>query len=304
LRRGSRHFVDLGIYGLHHCTGNNEIGMRLIRSRHLPIETERLNALEGNPRQVEGMQKLRFVFMMVSLAAGMASLNADTVRLRDGKSLNGTFVGGSARQVEFLTASGQTVKLPIESIAGINFSTPPAPKPPAESTGGRSVLIPAGTSFRVRTIDAINVDHSQAGMKFRGSVDDPIMIGGDVVIPRGADVELVAARVEQGGKFKGSDLIELKVDAITVHGRPYPVVTSLAQTKSEGEGKKTTRKVAGGAGLGAIIGGIAGGGSGAAIGALAGGAAGTALAASGKPQLKIPSETRLQFQLMSDLKIQ
>ena len=59
-----------------------------------------------------------------------------------------------------------------------------------------------------------------------------------------------------------------------------------------------------GAGLGAIIGGIAGGGSGAAIGALAGGAAGTALAASGKPQLKIPSETRLQFQLMSDLKIQ
>ena len=56
--------------------------------------------------------------------------------------------------------------------------------------------------------------------------------------------------------------------------------------------------------LGAIIGGIAGGGSGAAIGALAGGAAGTAMSASGQPHLKIPAETRLDFQLMSDWKIQ
>ena len=133
-------------------------------------------------------------------------------------------------------------------------------------------MVPAGTLFRVRTIDTINVDHSQAGMKFRGSIDDPIMIGGDVIVPRGADVVLVAAKVEQGGRFKGSDLIELKVNSITARGKPYPVVTSVSQSKSAGEGKKTARKVAGGAGLGAIIGGIAGGGSGAAIGALAGGA--------------------------------
>ncbi len=253
------------------------------------------------------MTYVRFVSIVISLTTGLASLNADTIRLRDGKSVEGTFVGGSARQVDFLTTSGQTVRLPIESIGTISFSTPapaPPPRAPAASAGGRPVVIPTGTPFRVRTIDTINVDHSQAGMKFHGSMDDPIMIGGDVVVPRGADVVLVAAKVEQGGRFKGSDLIELKVDSITARGKSYPVVTSLAQSKSAGEGKKTTRKVAGGAGLGAIIGGIAGGGSGAAIGALAGGAAGTAMAASGKPQLKIPAETRLEFQLTSDWKIQ
>jgi hypothetical protein len=166
-----------------------------------------------------------------------------------------------------------------------------------------AVLIPSGTTFRVRTIDPIDVDASEAGHKFRGTVDDPIMLGGDVVVPRGADVVMVASKVQQGGKFKGSDLIELKVNTIRINGRNYPVVTTVSETKSSGEGKKTAGKILGGAGLGAIIGGIAGGGTGAAIGVLAGGAGGTILSATGQPHLKVPAETRLQFQLAADLKV-
>jgi outer membrane lipoprotein SlyB len=96
----------------------------------------------------------------------------------------------------------------------------------------------------------------------------------------------------------------LKVNAITVNGKSYQVVTNVAQTKTSGEGKKTAGKIFGGAGLGAVIGGIAGGGTGAAIGALAGAAGGTAIAAAGQPHLKIPSETRLDFQFASAWKIQ
>ncbi len=166
------------------------------------------------------------------------------------------------------------------------------------------VLVPAGTTFRVRTAEPIDVDSTKAGAKFHGTLDDPISIGGAIVAPRGADVELVAAKVQQGGKFKGSDLIQLKVDAITVHGRSYQVVTNLAETKTAGEGKKTGRKVLGGTGLGAIVGGIAGGGTGAAIGALAGAAGGTILSATGEPHLKVPAETRLTFELQSDWKVQ
>ena len=54
----------------------------------------------------------------------------------------------------------------------------------------------------------------------------------------------------------------------------------------------------GGAGLGALIGGIAGGGTGAAIGLLAGATGGTAIASSKKgEQLSIPSESLLEFLL-------
>lgn len=163
--------------------------------------------------------------------------------------------------------------------------------------------IPAGTPFRVRTTEFIDVDSTQAGAKFRGALDDPVMINGYAVLPRGAPVELVAAKVEQGGRFKGSDLIELKVNSITVGNRSYDVVTSLSQSKTSGEGGKTATKVGVGTGLGAIIGGLAGGGKGAGIGALVGLAGGTAVAASGQPHLKIPSETRLDFQLLAALAV-
>jgi len=240
---------------------------------------------------------------LAALAAPLP-LAADTLVLRNGKELSGTFLGASARQIEFLPQSGKAVKISIDSVASMEFSQPVPPPAPPPPPARSAVLLKTGTPFRVRTIDFIDVDVTQAGARFRAALDDPIMAGGDVVVPRGADVTLVASKVQQGGKMKGSDLIELKVASITVGGRSYPVVTSLSQSKTGGEGKKTAGKVAGGAGLGAIIGGIAGGGKGAGIGALVGAAGGTIVAASGQPHLKIPSETRLDFQLAADWKIQ
>src|SRR5262249_60393654 len=88
------------------------------------------------------------------------------------------------------------------------------------------------------------------------------MLDGKVVIPRNAVVMLQAAKVEQAGKMKGSDNITLKANTLAFGGVTYDVVTAYVETKGSGEGKKTARKVGGGAGLGAIIGGIARGGDG------------------------------------------
>jgi hypothetical protein len=242
----------------------------------------------------------QWFFALIFIAAGTAPLSADSVAFRNGKKTEGTLLGASARQIDFLTSEGESLRVLIDEVASVTFSSPKA-NPAQESRA--AVVIPAGTVLRVRTIDAIDVDKTQAGMKFRGSLDDPIVSGGSVIVSRGADVVMAAAKVEQGGKFKGSDLIRLKVISVSVNGKSRQVVTSLSETKSGGEGKKTTRKVAGGAGLGAIIGGIGGGGVGAGIGALAGAAGGTILAATGQPHLKVPSETRLEFQLLADWKI-
>jgi len=249
------------------------------------------------------MRKLVVLFAPLSVAL---ALQADTLVLRDGQKFIGTFLGGNTRQIEFLPDSGNPAKIPVDSIESLTFTqhmAAAAPSSAPKSASRVAVVVPSGTAFRVRTIDLIDVDTTQAGAHFRGTIDDPVMLGGEVIVPRGADAVLVAHKVRQGGKFKGSDVIELKVDSITVKGRAYPVVTSLSETKSAGEGKKTAGKIVGGAGLGAIIGGIAGGGTGAAIGALVGGAGGTVVAASGQPHLKIPAETRLDFQLLADWKV-
>ncbi len=245
-----------------------------------------------------------WIVVLSGLSAALA-VSGDTLVLRDGNKVSGTFLGGTVRQVEFLGPGGKTLKVAIDEVASLSFSEPVANEPAAPKRTARgAVTIPAGTAFRVRTIDTIDVDSTQAGAHFRGSLDDPIMAGGNVVAPRGADVVMVAANVKQGGRMKGSDLIELKVNSIAVNGRSYQVVTSVTEQKSAGEGKKTTKKILGGAGLGAVIGGIAGGGTGAAIGALAGGAGGTILSATGQPHLKVPAETRLEFKLLADWKVQ
>jgi hypothetical protein len=245
--------------------------------------------------------------VLVVAVCGIGVIHGDTLVLRDGKTVQGTFIGASSRQIDFLSQAGEQLRVPLTSVKSVAFTAPPvvaaAPRETAPSARP-AVTIPAGTAFRVRTIDAIDVDSTKTGMQFRGALDDPIMSGGSVLIPRGSDVVLVAAKVQQGGRMKGSDLISLKVNSITVGGRHYPIVTSLSEKKTGGEGKKTATKIFGGAGLGAIVGGIAGGGTGAAIGALAGGAAGTAISAAGQPHLKVPSETRLEFQLLADCKIQ
>jgi hypothetical protein len=176
-----------------------------------------------------------------------------------------------------------------------------APKPAPER---KTVMVPAGTALNVLLTEGINVDASQAGQTFKAIVDDPVMIGGAVVIPRGASASLQAVKVEQSGKMKGSDKISLKMNSIRFGGTVYEVTTAYVEAKGKGEGKKTARKVGGGAGLGAIVGGIAGGGSGAAIGAAVGAAGGAAVASGGEEHLSLPAETRLTFNLSAAVAVQ
>jgi hypothetical protein len=257
------------------------------------------------------MRRSMIFVCFVSLLLGAQLFQADMLRLRNGKAIQGTFLGGNARQIDFLNQAGQSQSFAITSVTSVSFSTatpaaelesPSADPVPAASRP--AVTIPKGTLLRVRTIDSINVDGSQAGAKYRAGLDDPVMIGGSVVVPRGADVALQVVKVQQSGRMKGSDLIQLKINSLTVNGAPHPVVSSVAESKGGSEGKSTAKKTIGGAGLGAIIGGIAGGGTGAAIGAAAGGAGGAIISASGQQHLQIPSETRLEFTLQADLKIQ
>jgi outer membrane lipoprotein SlyB len=81
-------------------------------------------------------------------------------------------------------------------------------------------------------------------------------------------------------------------------------VSSTYSLAGSSRGKNTAEKVGGVAALGAIIGALAGGGKGAAIGAGVGAAGGGVYqgATRGK-QVKIPSETKLDFQLDQPLTV-
>jgi len=176
---------------------------------------------------------------------------------------------------------------------------PPPPPPPPQK-----VAIPSGTVLAIRLVDAIDSETAQPGQTFHATLDSPIAVEGEVVIPKGYDVEGHVVDVRSAGKFAGQSLLKLQLDRIAVGGKYYNIQTDQYSREGTSRGKNTAEKVGAGAVIGGIIGALAGGGKGAAVGAAAGGGLGGGVQAATKgQQIKLPSETVLNFTLQSSLSV-
>jgi hypothetical protein len=181
---------------------------------------------------------------------------------------------------------------------------PPVPTPPPPPPKPVDVTVPEGTTLAVRLIDAIDSERNQQGDTFRGTLDSPITLHDQIVIPAGADVTGRVASVKSAARFSGSSELALELTRITVNGKSYDLHTDQYSRQGTARGKNTGEKVGGGAALGAIIGAIAGGGKGAAIGGAVGaGAGGGAQAATRGQQIKLTSEQVLAFHLESPVTV-
>jgi hypothetical protein len=195
-------------------------------------------------------------------------------------------------------ASAATVEAPAAPAAPVVPATPPPPPPP------QKVTVPSGTTLSVRLTDAIDSETAQQGQTFRATLNSPLAVEGDVVIPSGYDVEGHVVAVQSAGKFAGKSLLTLQLDRISAGGKSYDVQTDQYHREGSSRGKNTAEKVGAGAAIGAIIGGLAGGGKGAGIGAAAGGGLGGGVQAATKgQQIKLPSETVLTFTLQGPLTV-
>ncbi len=179
---------------------------------------------------------------------------------------------------------------------------PSAPPPPPQPV---LVTIPAGTVITVRTVDSIDSSVNHPGDEFAATVDSPVVEGGQVVIPRYANARIRLVNVRTAGRIKGQSDVELSLISVAAGGKNYSVESGVYQKQAaSSRGKRSAEVIGGGAGLGALIGAIAGGGKGAAIGAAIGAGGGTAVQASTKgQQVKIPSETKLDFTLRSPVTV-
>jgi hypothetical protein len=302
--------------------------------------------------------------ILASLLSLAGILSADTLHLRNGSKVEGSFLGGDGRSIRFLVGS-QVTRYNVSDVESIRFTgdepngaaspyppqsstrpvtpnTPPpatAPEPapattaypappPSASYPPRSrgvnegygngypnsaepapappnnagIEVPSGTRIVVRLIDPVNSERDNLGQTYRASLDQPVIVNGETVIPRGADAVAALIDAKQSGKIEGRTVLTLDLKTVTVNGRTYDVVTAGVPEASGSRGERSAKVIGGAAALGAIIGAAAGGGKGAAIGAGAGAGAGTAaeIATSGQ-KVHVPAETRLTFTLQNPI---
>jgi hypothetical protein len=168
--------------------------------------------------------------------------------------------------------------------------------------GPKEVTLPAGTVISVRLASSVGSKTSNSGDHFNATIATPVESGGKVVLPRGAEVSGKVVEALPQGRFKGGAVLRLALESVTISGDAYEIKTSLVSRYQKGKGKRTAAMIGGGAGGGALIGGLAGGGKGALIGAVLGAGAGTAGAAyTGEKEIVLPAESTLSFKLTQPL---
>jgi hypothetical protein len=130
------------------------------------------------------------------------------------------------------------------------------------------------------------------------------MVGDRVVIPRNSDARVRLVQATSAGHMSGRSELKVELVSVTAGGQTYQLETGYFDQAGASRGTRTAETVGGGAALGAVLGAIVGRGKGAAIGSAAGAGAGTAVeAGTHGQQVKIPSETKLDFTLKSPVTI-
>lgn len=193
-----------------------------------------------------------------------------------------------------------------QAAPGTTASKGPAAKSPGiiERLTTRTITVPEGTVLHVRMNETVSSKSSSAGETFTATVEEPVVIGEDVVVPKGADASGTVVDAQPLGKFKGAAKLHIRLDSVAFGGKSYNIDTTSVVRSAKGKGKRSAVMIGGGAGLGALIGGLAGGGKGAAIGALVGAGAGTGGAYfTGNKDIVIPAETALSFKLLKAITV-
>ena len=255
---------------------------------------------------------------VTTLIAAIAALAcADTLTLRSGQVVSGQYLGGDARHVK-MAVGDRVENYSIDEVSTLQFgggggqslsgggdlSTTPLPAAPAQNQSASGLQVPIGSTITVRMIDGVDSEKVRLGQTFHASIDDPVVVDGQTVIPRGADAIAKLVEDKQSGKFAGRTVLTLSLMQVMVNGRMVDISTGDVSQASGSRGARTGKVMGGTTAAGAIIGAIAGGGKGAAIGAASGAAVGAGAQVMTKGQtVKIPSETRLTFTLQQPINL-
>jgi len=248
-------------------------------------------------------------------------LHADSIKFKNGRTLQGKYLGGTDSQVTFYT-NNQLKHYAISDIESITFGgetaststssaaapTPApvvqAPQATAANSTGADILVPSGTHLVVRMIDGIDSNRNHVGDSFQASLEEPLIVDSTQIAAKGTTVYGKLEQVKSAGRVQGQSELRLVLTGILLNGATHNIVTGQYEVQGTSRGHQTAKRAGIGAVAGGIIGAIAGGGKGAAIGAGVGAGAGAATTVlTHGQQVHVPSETVLNFTLEQPVRL-
>ncbi|HET8923012.1 MAG TPA: hypothetical protein VFN26_08465 [Candidatus Acidoferrum sp.] len=168
----------------------------------------------------------------------------------------------------------------------------------------KDVTLPEGTQFEVTVDETLASNRNHAGDSFAASLSQPVVEDGKTIIPAGAHVSGRVVDAKDSGRLHVPARLSVALSSVEVDGKSYDIETNTLGETGKNHNKRNLGFIGGGAAGGALIGGLAGGGKGALIGSLIGAGAGTAgAAATGKKDISLPAETRLNFHLLRSVTV-
>ena len=190
--------------------------------------------------------------------------------------------------------------------AGMPFdqTTPQGGIVPSNSMIPGPTAIPAGTPVTVRLQSSVSSESASSGDRFDAVLEQPIVVQGQTLVPRGAEVTGRIVAAKKSGRLHDPGYLRLALASISINQKAVPVQTSSIFAKGGSHEKRNLAMIGGGAGAGALIGGLAGGGKGALIGSAVGAAGGTSVAyGTGKKDVGFAAERALTFRITESVPV-
>jgi len=184
-----------------------------------------------------------------------------------------------------------------------------SPAPPAARTASsewHDVTIPAGTTLPIVLDTGVGSDISRVEQPVRGHLARAIVIGGRTVLASGSGVSGVVTDAKRSGRVKGLAHVAMRFDTLTARGddERYRIRTASVGRTAPATKKKDALEIGAPAAGGAVIGAIVGGKKGAAIGTAVGGGAGTAAVLSTRgDEVHLPKGSALTLRLSEPVTI-
>ena len=149
----------------------------------------------------------------------------------------------------------------------------------ASADSADRITIPAGTTLRIRLESTVGSDISRPRDRVEGRLVQPLTVDGRSVVPSGSRVAGRVVEAVESGRVKGRGRLSLRFSSLTSarSDDTYPIHTRTWTSVAPATKKKDAATIGLPTAGGAVVGALIGGGKGAAIGAAAGGGAGTAV---------------------------